>query len=153
MLILLVFFHSWFSPKTAQKLFSGMPSEYQTVWIQIRSDISGFAKAWKVLEYKGLSWKVLENKICLEKYLENTQRPWKVLEFYHVQFNRKNQHCFGDLNQYKIVVPLFGAAYAALNNWERSGSVVECLTLDRGAAGASLTCVTALWSLSKTHLS
>ena len=36
---------------------------------------------------------------------------------------------------------------------ERSGSVVECLTLDRGAAGSSLTGVTALWSLSKTHLS
>ena len=36
---------------------------------------------------------------------------------------------------------------------ERSGSVVECLTYDRGAAGSSLTGVTALWSLSKTHLS
>ena len=31
---------------------------------------------------------------------------------------------------------------------ERSGSVVECLTRDRGAAGSSLTGVTALWSLS-----
>ena len=36
---------------------------------------------------------------------------------------------------------------------ERSGSVVECLTRDRGAAGSSFTGVTALWSLSKTHLS
>ena len=36
---------------------------------------------------------------------------------------------------------------------ERSGSVVECLTQDQGAAGSSLTGVTALWSLSKTHLS
>ena len=36
---------------------------------------------------------------------------------------------------------------------ERSGSVVECLTRDRGAAGSSLTGVTALWFLSKTHLS
>ena len=36
---------------------------------------------------------------------------------------------------------------------ERSGSVVECLTRDKGAAGSSLTGVTALWSLSKTHLS
>ena len=34
-----------------------------------------------------------------------------------------------------------------------SDSVVECLTGDRGAAGSSLTDVTALWSLSKTHLS
>ena len=32
-------------------------------------------------------------------------------------------------------------------------SVVECLTGDRGAAGLSLTGVTVLWSLSKTHLS
>ena len=36
---------------------------------------------------------------------------------------------------------------------KRSGSVVECLTRDRKAAGSSLTGVTALWSLSKTHLS
>ena len=36
---------------------------------------------------------------------------------------------------------------------ERSGSVIECLTRDGGAAGLSLTGVTALWSLSKTHLS
>ena len=36
---------------------------------------------------------------------------------------------------------------------ERSGSVVECLTGDRRAAGSSLTGVTGLWSLSKTHLS
>ena len=36
---------------------------------------------------------------------------------------------------------------------ERSGSVVECFTRDRRAAGSSLTDVTALWSLSKTHLS
>ena len=36
---------------------------------------------------------------------------------------------------------------------ERSGSVVECLTRDRGAAGSSLTGVTALWSLGKTQLS
>ena len=36
---------------------------------------------------------------------------------------------------------------------ERCGSVVECLTQDRGAPGSSLTGVTALQSLSKTHLS
>ena len=35
---------------------------------------------------------------------------------------------------------------------ERSGSVVECLTRDQEAVGSSLTGVTALWSLSKTHL-
>ena len=36
---------------------------------------------------------------------------------------------------------------------ERSGSVVECLTRDRRAAGSSLYGVTALWPLGKTHLS
>ena len=36
---------------------------------------------------------------------------------------------------------------------ERSGLVVECLTRDRGAAGSSLTGVTPLWFLNKTHLS
>ena len=29
--------------------------------------------------------------------------------------------------------------------------MVECLTRDGGAAGSSLTGITALWSLSKTH--
>ena len=36
---------------------------------------------------------------------------------------------------------------------ERSGSVVECLTRGRGAMRFSLTGVTVLWSLRKTHLS
>ena len=36
---------------------------------------------------------------------------------------------------------------------ERSGSVVDCLTRDREAAGSCLTGVTALWSLSMTHSS
>ena len=39
------------------------------------------------------------------------------------------------------------------NIWGRSGSAVECLTPDKEAAGSSLTGVTALWSLSETHLS
>ena len=34
-----------------------------------------------------------------------------------------------------------------------SGLVVDYLTRDRGAAGSSITGVTVLWSLSKTHLS
>ena len=33
---------------------------------------------------------------------------------------------------------------ACYRNWERSGSVVECLTRDRGTTGSSLTGVTAL---------
>ena len=43
--------------------------------------------------------------------------------------------------------------YSRMALWERSGSVVECLTRDQRAAGSSLTDITALWSLNKTHLS
>ena len=49
--------------------------------------------------------------------------------------------------------PVDGPVYSKVTCGERSGSVVECLTRDRRAAGSSLTGVTALWSLSKTHLS
>ena len=45
------------------------------------------------------------------------------------------------------------SAFLNLNRWERTGSVVECFTGDPGAVGSSLTGVTALWSLSKTHYS
>ena len=44
---------------------------------------------------------------------------WKTLQSLEKSLNftiyRRIQYCFGDLNQYKIVVPLFGAAYAAPN--------------------------------------
>ena len=43
--------------------------------------------------------------------------------------------------------------FYSLSGRECSGSVVECLTQDRGGAGSSLTGVTVLWSLSKAHLS
>ena len=49
--------------------------------------------------------------------------PWKVLEktlkglekYSILPFTGGFNSVFGDLNQYKIVVPLFGAAYAAPN--------------------------------------
>ena len=37
-----------------------------------------------------------------------------------------------------------GVSYMLHSSRERSGSVVECLTRDRGAAGSSLTCVVSL---------
>ena len=69
----------------------------------------------------------------------------KVLENGYVMFKRRFQRylCW---NQVKY-------ARTMITHRERSGSVVECLTRDRRAAGLSLTGVTALWSLSKTHLS
>ena len=48
------------------------------------------------------------------------------------------------------ILVLFGSSPPHQTKRECSGSVVECLTRGRGAAGLSLT---ALWSLSKTHLS
>ena len=57
------------------------------------------------------------------------------------------------------IKPLFNIEVKKKSKWskggggERSGSVVECLTRDRRAAFSSLTGVTGLWSLSKTHLS
>ena len=55
-----------------------------------------------------------------------------------------------------VFEPTFGFCHCSLplhlKCWHTNGSVVECLTLDRGAAGSSLTGVTALWSLNKTHL-
>ena len=46
---------------------------------------------------------------------------------------------------------IFNHIYYKQSEW--SGSVLECLTRDREAAGSSLTGVTVLWSFSKTHLS
>ena len=57
------------------------------------------------------------------------------------------------VNYYVMYVYNVSIYVYTMDKWERSGSVVERLTRDRGAAGSSLTGVTALWSLSKTHLS
>ena len=52
-----------------------------------------------------------------------------------------------------ISLPIVSLFKISIMTWEGSGSVVECLTQDRKAMGSSLTGVTALWSLSKTHSS
>ena len=54
-------------------------------------------------------------------------------------------------NYLNIYIKLCGKIFTGFAR-ERSGSVEECLTQNREAAGLSLTGVTALWSLSKTHL-
>ena len=40
-----------------------------------------------------------------------------------------------------------------LTTFQQNKGALECLTRDRGAEGSSLNGITALWSLSKTHLS
>ena len=86
------------------------------------------------LFYKGNRWvrkhlQFYAQTICLSKPVPiwTCPKDWS-------KYSRLNTHTHGGLR-------------------ERSGSVVECLTRDRGAADSSLTGVTALWSLSKTHLS
>ena len=71
-----------------------------------------------------------------------------ILDAHHLLMNARTKCCSSG-------IPEAGIDKRAWVNVarERSGSVVECLTRDRRAAGLSLTGVTALWSLSKTHLS
>ena len=64
--------------------------------------------------------KYLNIRDCLEKSLNikfALKSTWKTLKSLekslYFTIYRRIQQCFGDLNQYKIVVPLFGAAYAA----------------------------------------
>ena len=53
-----------------------------------------------------------------------------------------------------VLIEAVAAVLSKYRTIRLSGSsVVECLTRDRGAAGSSLTGVTVLWSLSKTHIS
>ena len=73
---------------------------------------------------------------------ELIEHNWCIMHMVYIQ--TKNPGCYGNQSIENI-----GIKYVR----ERSGSVVECLTRDRGAAGSSFTGVTVLWSLSKTHLS
>ena len=75
---------------------------------------------------------------------------------YNYIFSRKPEKVLGSpVNLCKVVLPLTQVFLSGLIyiSWERSGSVIECLTRDRGATGSNLTGITALWSFSKTHLS
>ena len=46
---------------------------------------AGLAQALKVLEYTGLSWKSLKITFALKSTWKTLKRPWKVLEFNHLQ--------------------------------------------------------------------
>ena len=74
----------------------------------------------------------------------------KLLTEHHSEFLSLKGGCTGLCESTLVKMPHCWKSHVM---WERSGSVVECLTQDRGAAGSSLTGVFALWSLSKTHLS
>ena len=75
--------------------------------------LQGSHRLEKYLNIQDCLEKSLKNKICLEKYLKTLKGLEKSLNF---TICKRIQHCFFEgLNQYKIVVPLFGAAYAAPN--------------------------------------
>ena len=75
----------------------------------------------------------------------DSSREWKtvwiLISWLLMKPADQDPHCFQ-----KFVSVCNSYGHSALR--ERSGSVVECLTWDREAAGSSLTSVTALWFLS-----
>ena len=71
---------------------------------------------------------------------------------YGIYFIFSKNHCPIEYPRKKTLSGYFLANFRLICR-ECSGLVVECLTRDRRAAGSSLIGVTALWSLSKTHLS
>ena len=73
---------------------------------------------------------------------------WFGVVYMWIGANIAGQH---NKNAFKFVLQLLILSQTQI--LERSGLVVECLTRDRRAAGLSLTGITALWSLSTTHLS
>ena len=64
----------------------------------------------------------------------------------------ENCICFGYYTQIIFVSFIRFYVFITIKVRERSGSVVECMTRNRGAAGSSLTCVTALCSWAR-HIS
>ena len=71
---------------------------------------------------------------CNKTHYMRTHHDWKAHS--HLQVGLVMQKCMS------CVKCLFETGSNSIR--ERSGSVVECLTRDRGAAGSSLTGVTAL---------
>ena len=78
---------------------------------------------------------IIDNNVMDREYLVGPTPPTVLYQFF------RNFMWFGYNPQINFTIQNLGSV------------VVECLTQDRGAAGSSLTGVTELWSLSKTHLS
>ena len=90
------------------------------------------------------------------EFFHSDKKLWHILKHsFHEHFQRLARkvikYSYGT-GQFCQIIP-WPSDTTKHHSRERSGSVVECLTRDRRAAGSSLTGITALWSLSKTHLS
>ena len=114
-----------------------------------------FRKLNQVTKKKSYPFPVIDDILALPgkaKYctsLDLESGYWQVL-IYESDKEKTVLSCHSGLFEFNVMP--FGLSMSCYFG-ERSGSVVECLTQDREVAGSSLTGVTALWSLSKTHLS
>ena len=102
-----------------------------------------------------------------ETFLELVYDKWYICEQcrlcwdYANAASHQDMHCLNGPSRkkdfFKLDIPFSTNQKSLwilkLHLGERGGSVVEPLTRDRRAAGSSLSGVTTLWSLSKTHLS
>ena len=83
----------------------------------------------------------------------NQTKQNKTSYMYIYAWYKYLSHAIGVLGNALFINNVLQAGDDCLHLRERSGSLVEWQTRDRGAVDSSLTGVTALWSLSKTHLS
>ena len=86
-------------------------------WGNISLFYSNYEKEAFILQASHRLEKYLNIQDCLEKSLKikfALKSTWKTLRGIEKSLNftiyRRIQQCFGDISQYKIVVPLFGAA-------------------------------------------
>ena len=93
--------------------------------------------------------------------MSSTDQPGDIEEI-NTEVNRALQQEYGSWNATNGLVVTWkmsdgqapaGVSIRIRDNLGAQWLVVECLTRDQRAAGSSLTGVTALWSLRKTHLS
>ena len=81
-------------------------------WTFLSGGLAGSHRLEKFLNLEGF----LEKSTKIKSALKSTRKQLKSLEkSLNFTIYRRIQQFFVDLNQYKIVVPLFGAAYAAPN--------------------------------------
>ena len=145
----------YFSKSTFWKIISGIPSEWQTVWIQFRPDVlSGLMWVQTVCKgYQQTTFSRQRVDLQHSMYFQSHQkqcRSWSdglarsLLIWIYSVFRKKDKSKFSRTIVKNISSPIFQG-----KTWWGS-AVVECLTQDRGAASSSLTCVTALCPWART---
>ena len=85
------------------------------LYIDVVSAFQCFQGSHRLKKYLNIQ-DYLEKSLKIEFALKSTGKTLKGLEkTLNFTIYRSNQHCLWRLNQYKIVVSSFGAAYAAPN--------------------------------------